>query len=207
MIGTEATDSFNAFHARSKRAEKMLKLLPSRDATPQDLAKFQVESSDALLKDFEELRQQLKAEGYYNPSYSHIAFRIFELAAMHLIGGYLFLHYWHSNPLFSFLGLCIVGLAQGRCGWFMHEGGHGSLTGNLNYDWNIQRLFYGLGCGMSARWWRIQHNKHHATPQKMKHDADLDTLPLVAFCKETAMKARNPFARFFEDIKITCGFP
>ena len=35
--------------------------------------------------------------------------------------------------------------------------------------------------GMSAGWWRNQHNKHHATPQKMKHDVDLDTLPLVAF--------------------------
>ena len=34
---------------------------------------------------------------------------------------------------------------------------------------------------MSAGWWRNQHNKHHATPQKMKHDVDLDTLPLVAF--------------------------
>ena len=34
---------------------------------------------------------------------------------------------------------------------------------------------------MSAGWWRIQHNKHHATPQKLKHDVDLDTLPLVAF--------------------------
>lgn len=40
---------------------------------------------------------------------------------------------------------------------------------------------YGLGCGMSGAWWRNQHNKHHATPQKMKHDVDLDTLPLVAF--------------------------
>jgi fatty acid desaturase len=34
---------------------------------------------------------------------------------------------------------------------------------------------------MSAGWWRSQHNRHHATPQKLKHDADLDTLPLVAF--------------------------
>ena len=34
---------------------------------------------------------------------------------------------------------------------------------------------------MSGAWWRNQHNKHHATPQKLKHDVDLDTLPLVAF--------------------------
>lgn len=34
---------------------------------------------------------------------------------------------------------------------------------------------------MSAAWWRVQHNKHHATPQKLDHDVDLNTLPLVAF--------------------------
>ena len=36
-------------------------------------------------------------------------------------------------------------------------------------------MIYGVGCGMSAAWWRNQHNKHHATPQKLKHDVDLDT--------------------------------
>ena len=39
---------------------------------------------------------------------------------------------------------------------------------------------------MSAAMWRNQHNKHHATPQKMGHDVDLDTLPLVAFNKAVA---------------------
>ena len=42
-------------------------------------------------------------------------------------------------------------------------------------------LTYGLGCGMSACYWRNQHNKHHTTPQKLGADPDLATLPLVAF--------------------------
>jgi len=207
MIGTEATDSFNAFHTRSKRARNMLKMLPSRKATTQDLEKFQVDNSSALLKDFEAFRQQLKEEGYYEPSYTHIAYRIFELIAMHLVGGYILLQNWETSSFLSLIGLIILGIGQGRCGWFMHEGGHGSLTGNLDIDWNIQRFFYGFGCGMSARWWRIQHNKHHATPQKMKHDADLDTLPLVAFCKEMAEKARNPMAKFMVGFQHLLWFP
>ena len=51
----------------------------------------------------------------------------------------------------------------------------------LNSLSTIQEYAYGVGCGMSASWWRSQHNRHHATPQKLKHDVDLDTLPLVAF--------------------------
>ena len=78
-------------------------------------------------------------------------------------------------------GIASLGLGQGRCGWFMHEGGHGSLTGNLLADVSLQVVFYGTGCGMSAAFWRNQHNKHHATPQKVDHDVDLDTLPLVMY--------------------------
>jgi len=63
----------------------------------------------------------------------------------------------------------------------MHEGGHGSLTGDLNWDIRIQEVFYNWGCCMSASYWRNQHNKHHAAPQKMDHDVDLNTIPLVAF--------------------------
>jgi len=195
MIGTEATDSFNAFHVRSKKARVMLKALPSREATAEDLSRFQVTESDVVIKEFEALRQQLKDEGFYDPDYLHIAYRIFEVAALIAFGGYLAVQYWESSILITILGLVIAGIGQGRCGWLMHEGGHCSLTGNIPVDWNLQRFFYGFGCGMSARWWRIQHNKHHATPQKLKHDPDHDTLPLVAFCKEVAKKATNPLMK------------
>lgn len=41
---------------------------------------------------------------------------------------------------------------------------------------------------MSGSWWRIQHNKHHAMPQKLGHDVDLNTLPLVAFTEKVAKR-------------------
>ena len=70
----------------------------------------------------------------------------------------------------------------------MHEAGHYSLTGDIKTDRTIQTITYGLGCGMSASYWRNQHNKHHASPQKINHDVDLDTLPLVAFHKNIKHK-------------------
>jgi hypothetical protein len=60
-----------------------------------------------------------------------------ELVAMHVMGFYLLL----SGSVMS--GLVILGLAQGRCGWFMHEGGHCSLTGNIPTDIAMQVFFYG----------------------------------------------------------------
>jgi fatty acid desaturase len=45
---------------------------------------------------------------------------------------------------------------------------------------------------MSASWWRIQHNKHHSTPQKVGFDVDLNTLPLVAFTRKVVKRMGFP---------------
>jgi len=112
-------------------------------------------------------------------------YRCFELFAMHAVGLWMLLSGW-TMP-----GLMMLGLAEGRCGWLMHEGGHYSLTGNITVDRHIQMFFYGLGCGMSGAWWRNQHNKHHATPQKIGHDVDLNTMPLVCFNAVCALSKRT----------------
>jgi fatty acid desaturase len=41
----------------------------------------------------------------------------------------------------------------------------------------------GFGGGVSSSVWNSMHQKHHATPQRVKHDIDLDTTPFVAFFK------------------------
>lgn len=51
-----------------------------------------------------------------------------------------------------------------------------------------------------------QHNKHHATPQKLKHDVDLDTLPLVAFHQAIAAKAKG-FAKFWIKLQSVLFIP
>mmetsp|Transcript_43259 Transcript_43259/g.84785 ORF Transcript_43259/g.84785 Transcript_43259/m.84785 type:complete len:1343 (-) Transcript_43259:236-4264(-) len=189
---TNATATFKEFHSRSKKAQAWLKSLPSRKATPADIKTFSI-GGDALLKDFAKLRKDLEDEGFFEPSPFHIVYRLAEVAAMHTLGAYLILAF--DNIWFRFAGLLVLGIVQGRCGWLMHEGGHYSLTGNIKVDRHIQMLCYGVGCGMSGAWWRNQHNKHHATPQKLKHDVDLDTLPLVAFHTKISEKVRSPILK------------
>jgi acyl-CoA 6-desaturase (Delta-6 desaturase) len=184
----DATEAFVEFHMHSTYAKKRLTALPSRPAvadssmTPQEAARMK-----KLSKDFADLRLRLEKEGWFAPDYLHVAYRITELFALYALGAYLAL----TSP-FWVLGIAILGIAEGRCGWAMHEGGHHSFTGVISIDQSIQEFLYGVGCGMSAAWWRVQHNKHHATPQKLKHDVDLDTLPLVSFNKAISAKAKNP---------------
>eukprot|EP00929_Paragymnodinium_shiwhaense_P039940 TRINITY_DN208_c0_g4_i1.p1 TRINITY_DN208_c0_g4~~TRINITY_DN208_c0_g4_i1.p1 ORF type:complete len:754 (-),score=204.61 TRINITY_DN208_c0_g4_i1:235-2496(-) len=175
----DASATFKQFHMRSKKADKMLAALPNRPCPEDANGKVLHDKKRALDEDFSELTEQLVAEGFFKPCYREIVYRFSEIAVMFAIGVYVFRSYESLSA--RILGLLITGLASGRCGWLMHEGGHGSLTGDIKTDRNLQVVTYGFGCGMSAGWWRSNHNRHHATPQKLKHDADLDTLPLVAF--------------------------
>ena len=120
----------------------------------------------------------------FRPAPLHMAYRAAELIVMHAVGVWLLLSGWWAAAIL------VLGIAQGRCGWFMHEAGHYSVTGVPSLDRRIQEFAYGVGCGMSAAFWRNQHNKHHATPQQLGKDVDLDTLPLVAFNKEVRPACR-----------------
>ena len=134
------------------------------------------------MQDYRALRDMLIAQGFFEPSFAELAYRTLEILAMFAGGYYLVSKGWY------YVGITVLGIAQGRCGWYMHEGGHYSLTGNITIDRFLQIAAYNIGSGMSAHYWRNQHNKHHATPQKLEHDVDLNTLPLLAFHRLIAKK-------------------
>ena len=75
--------------------------------------------------------------------------------------------------------------------------------GNISIDRTLQIVLYGLGCGMSGAWWRNQHNKHHSMPQKLDHDVDLNTLPLVAFTEKVSEIMK--YKRYFDCRKRCCS--
>jgi len=183
----DATESFVEFHGRSRTARAVLKSLPHAPAPAAVVAARGGNGKPSLSADYAKLRAVFKAEGRFDASPSEVVYRLGELAVMHAVGAYFVMF-----TARFYAGLGILGLASGRCGWVMHEAGHYSLTARISTDRRIQEFVYGCGCGMSAAWWRSQHNKHHATPQKLQHDVDLDTLPLVAFHSTIASQARSP---------------
>lgn len=184
--GIDATQAFWNFHMRSKKAQKYMNSLPSREANMAAVEKTRLKGQTALLADFDKLTLDLQKEGFFDPSPMHVVYRVIELVVMHAVGLWLLFNA-ETMPAKAF-GVIVTGVASGRCGWLMHEGGHYSLTGNITVDRALQVIIYGVGCGMSGGWWRNQHNKHHSMPQKADHDVDLQTLPLVAFTTKVVKK-------------------
>uniref|UniRef100_A0A6C0JH73 Fatty acid desaturase domain-containing protein n=1 Tax=viral metagenome TaxID=1070528 RepID=A0A6C0JH73_9ZZZZ len=167
--GQDATMTFDEFHYRSKKAKQILKTLPCERVI--------LNKNDAdkeMLEDFVEFRKSLEMRGYFRPSYLHVYYRLFEIFAIYLVAA-VSIKYNIVASVFLF------GLCSGRTGWLQHEGGHNSLTTNIKIDKEIQSFFIGFFMFGDGSMWNNMHNKHHATPQKIGHDIDLDTAPLVAF--------------------------
>ena len=180
--GADATEAFKEFHMRSPKAWKMLKALPQRPAeTPRS-----ADPDAPMLQDFARWRAELEKEGFFEPSRLHLAYRCLELCATFALGTFLM---YIGRPL---LASVVYGAFFGaRCGWVQHEGGHNSLTGSIWWDKRIQAATCGFGLSTSGDMWNQMHNKHHATPQKVRHDMDLDTTPAVAFF-DTAVEDNRP---------------
>lgn len=173
----DAGDTFREFHARSNRAKAVLASLPIVDAPA--AAAAAAESADAMelvemAADYRKMRKQFEYSGYFEPDYIHVYFRLLEIAFFFGLGVFLVPYNIYASML-AFVAF------KTRCGWVQHEGGHLSLTGIKSVDRGIQLVTLGFGGGVSGTLWNSMHHKHHATPQKVKHDIDLDTTPFVAF--------------------------
>jgi len=179
-MGTNCTQAFNEFHTRSKKAEKWLAAMPSRPGFAQS----------ALLNDYDEMRAQFVKEGLFKFSPIHVTYRIVEIFAMIVLG------YWLVHQGWYWTGMFILGITSGRCGWLQHEANHNSLTGVMAIDKILGSFFFSFGEAGSATWWRSSHNRHHASPQHVTFDSDLNTLPAMAFDKVTARLGRPGWLKF-----------
>jgi fatty acid desaturase len=174
----DATEVFNEFHHRSSKAKKMLLSLPryddSSDTTPIQTLEELTPRQKEMTADFREMRATLVEQGCFEPDYIHVYFRLLEIAFYFGVGTWLASYNIYAS-IISFI------VFKTRCGWVQHECGHLSFTGSRRVDRAIQTFMMGFGGGVSSSVWNSMHQKHHATPQKIKHDIDLDTTPLVAF--------------------------
>ena len=173
----DAGDTFREFHARSKSARTVLNALPKMDAVDDVMATVAANSRQhAMLADYRDMRATLTNIGCFEPDLIHAYFRLMEIAFFFGLGVWLAPYNIYASML-AFIAF------KTRCGWVQHEGGHLSLTGIKTVDRTIQAVTMGLAGGLSGTFWNTMHHKHHATPQKIKHDIDLDTTPAVAFFK------------------------
>jgi fatty acid desaturase len=194
--GQDATNTFEEFHYRSKKARLVLNSLPKTKIINKDK-----NTDEEMLNDFVLFRKSLEDRGFFKPSIGHVLYRVFELVFIYGLAVYTFSYNIYAS-------LFLFGIFGGRCGWLQHEGGHNSLTGIIKIDKIIQNIFIGFGLYLDGNMWNSMHNKHHATPQKIGHDIDLDTTPFVAFFdKALDNKYNNIVTKFWLQYQMYSFLP
>ena len=72
---------------------------------------------------------------FLQPDIKHVVYRMVEIVAIFALGFYCL-----SRGQFLLFAI-LAGIGEGRCGWFMHEGGHYSLTGGGKWMLDIKPYF------------------------------------------------------------------
>ncbi|WP_328911938.1 MULTISPECIES: fatty acid desaturase family protein [unclassified Streptomyces] len=92
-----------------------------------------------------------------------------------------------------------------RTGFVGHDAGHQQIAGGRDTNRAIA-LFHGnLLLGMGAGWWTDKHNKHHANPNHVGKDPDVEVGALV-WTRAQAVE-REGFARFLAKYQAWLFFP
>jgi fatty acid desaturase len=87
-----------------------------------------------------------------------------------------------------------LGLIFTQFAFLGHEASHRQImTSGPANDW-IGRLLATVFVGISYAWWMNKHTRHHANPNKVGKDPDIETDRAIAFTEEKASRQRGPLA-------------
>ena len=83
-----------------------------------------------------------------------------------------------------------------QCAFLGHDAAHRQIfaSGKAN-DW-ASLLLANLLVGLSYGWWQRKHTRHHANPNKVGADPDID-LPVLAFTPQDVAARRTPLSQWF----------
>ncbi|HEY8810928.1 MAG TPA: acyl-CoA desaturase [Candidatus Dormibacteraeota bacterium] len=95
------------------------------------------------------------------------------------------------NPWLVALDAVALAFVSGQLGFQLHDAGHKQM---FEDNWKNHLVGYLTGnglLGMSFGWWVDKHNRHHASPNHVDDDPDINNLA-IAYNREQALERRGP---------------
>jgi fatty acid desaturase len=85
----------------------------------------------------------------------------------------------------------VLALISGQLGFQLHDAGHHQLFERRWKNTLVGFVTADLMLGMSHGWWVEKHNRHHANPNHVDLDPDINN-PAIAYTEEQALRRRGP---------------
>lgn len=195
--GRDATAVFAAFHGEYAR-----KVLRGLRAKVQPEVPAPQESESAFERAMGELREEAVRDGLFVASRPWFAMKA--AIILGLIGvAFAVALVWPAGWVVGALALAV---AWQQAGWFAHDVLHHSVLEDKGRGEAAGLVFGGVVLGFSPHWWKQKHNTHHALPNVLGVDEDIDTMPLLAFDERELTRAGS-LSRFMVGLQVITALP
>ena len=86
----------------------------------------------------------------------------------------------------------LLAFLSAHIGFLMHDAGHRQIFRSTAANNLVGFVCANLLVGLSLSWWMDKHNRHHANPNHLDADPDID-FPVLAFSEEQALSKPAPW--------------
>lgn len=154
--------------------------------------------------DFTALAARVQDAGLMRRRYGYYWAKLVLLPAA--LGGAVVAFVWIGESWWQIFTAAVFAMIFTQIAFLGHDAAHRQIfvSGRWN-DW-ISLIVGDLLVGMSYGWWRHKHTRHHANPNKIGTDPDID-LPVIAFTPEQAAQRRNPLTAWLMGHQGAFFFP
>lgn len=187
-VDRDGTGAFEAFHPHPSKALKRVVKMKEGDVPPEvvadaerleksgdGLSKFNSWKGDdaAVARDFRRVLEDMKREGYYELNWPYLLTKMLVVPFFFGVGWYLAFSGTYEARLASdptliewstklVPGSVCIALFLQQAGFLMHDFMHNNWFHDRIVDQMFGRFFGTICLGISAAWWRDEHNVHHA---------------------------------------------
>jgi len=176
LAGRDASDVFTAFHEPTTWGRlKEFKIGTVKDPEAK---------SNAVIKDFRQLRHKMVADGMFHTSIAYYMWKVVSTFGLSVAAAVVLTTFGGSAVGFLAASL-LLGLFWQQSGWLCHDFCHNQVFKNRSINKAFGFLTGPVFQGFSVTWWNDKHNTHHAVPNEIEGDSpvdpDIDTLPFIAW--------------------------
>ncbi|KAF1931540.1 fatty acid desaturase [Didymella exigua CBS 183.55] len=132
------------------------------------------ETQDKITQKYRALQKEIQARGLYDCSYASYGIECLRYGALIALFFYALCSGWF-----------IASAIPLACVWHqltftVHDAGHMGITHDFTTDTTIAMFIASYMGGLSACWWKFNHNVHHLVTNDPEHDPDIQYIPIFA---------------------------
>lgn len=138
-------------------------------------------ASHSQLNDYAVLKRLVASEGLLKPQNAYYVMK--SLVATGLLAVAVGVAVTASSPFVLLLNAAFLGFVFTQVALLAHDVGHRQAFRGRRTSAIARAVLGNLVLGVSQSWWKTKHNRHHATPNHIDDDPDVQ-FPMIAFSPE-----------------------